>query len=524
MEFLRQLLLGTWRGIAQAWRRLSLSARVNIGLAAVATLVAIAALVATGASPQYVPLYENLQPADMADMREILDGQNISFKLQNAGRTMMVPLSDRSKARLALAEQGLPKSHGAVDGFELFDQPSLMATQFQQNVNLQRAVQNSLQRMLTEFDFVDRALVRITQATDELFVAEQQPSEAAVTLTVNRPVSKGEIKGMLGIISSFGGSLLTPEHITLMQTDGKILHRPSQDEFDRIANSQKEYHTEFEREREREAEDALRRMNVQSVVQVALMIDFSTSTERTEKYEKGVPISTMATTRTLTTEESLPEGPAGALVNLPAGSGARGTKTEESEEEIIENLQPSVTTIEKTNGPGDVTDAQVTAIVEGRYTPETDDEGNPTGGRTYAGLTDEEETSYKSLLARAVGFGVTPDQVEVYDQPFELEGLVAAGAAVGMEAAPVAAWLVQYQWIFKGLGLLAGFLVLRSFLLRSLVSPEEEEQEDIVPDMPTPSAEELRRREISDEVERLSKEEPDAVASLLRTWLSQSEE
>jgi len=50
------------------------------------------------------------------------------------------------------------------------------------------------------------------------------------------------------------------------------------------------------------------------------------------------------------------------------------------------------------------------------------------------------------------------------------------------------------------------------------VTPAEEEEE--APAEEETSEEERRRAQIQEEVDRLSREDPEAVASLLRTWLT----
>ncbi|MBN2310059.1 MAG: flagellar M-ring protein FliF [Candidatus Hydrogenedentes bacterium] len=521
MEFLRQILAG----IGQAWGRLSLSARVNLVLASLATVAVIAVLVAFGSRPQYVTLFDGLSPSDVTEIRTLLAERDVPYELRDGGQTVLVPLQHRSDLRVEILNKGLPKSQGSLPGFDIFDQPSLMTTQFQQDVNYQRAIQGTLQQMLSEFTFVNRAFVFIREAKDELFISEQKPSEAAVTLDVSRPLTRIEIKAILGIVSSFGGASLNPENITLTTTDGKPLHLPAQDEFEMVANTKQEHHLNWEREREKSAEEALAKFGVRSVVQVALNIDFSSIKEVTERVDKGAPVSTMTTTRTMTTRESLPEGPAGALVNLPEGAAVQGTETEETEEETIENLDTSHTMIEKVVGPGTVEAATVAAIVEGRYEPEVDADGNPTGQRAYVARTDEEIDTYRALLASAVGFGVKPEDVAVYDQPFDLEGLAVAAVGAGEAAGPqMGEMVLKYgRRPLQVLLVLAGFLVARALLLRSLVSPEAG-PEEVGIELPAASPEEMRRREIANEVERLSQEEPDTVASLLRSWLSESEE
>ena len=60
IEFLRQLVTGVF----EAWKRLSISARVQIGLAAALTVVILGGVILLGGQPQYVELFTRLRPSE----------------------------------------------------------------------------------------------------------------------------------------------------------------------------------------------------------------------------------------------------------------------------------------------------------------------------------------------------------------------------------------------------------------------------------------------------------------------------
>ena len=64
-------------------------------------------------------------------------------------------------------------------------------------------------------------------------------------------------------------------------------------------------------------------------------------------------------------------------------------------------------------------------------------------------------------------------------------------------------------------------MLIRFFMRRAMVMPAAEEEELV--ELPEVSASELRRQEIASEVERLSAEEPEMVAALLRTWIAEED-
>ncbi|GMV93213.1 MAG: hypothetical protein AMXMBFR82_29910 [Candidatus Hydrogenedentota bacterium] len=520
MEFLRQL----WGGIAQAWQRLSTSARVNIALAFLFTVAIVGSMVYFGSRPQYVTLFDGLGPEDMVAIQTQLDDENVPYRVVDGGQAVEVPVSDRSRLRVMLLAAGVPKTQGTLAGYETLGATNFMQNQFAQEKGYQIALMGQLQRMLNEFSFVDKSFVQITEAKEEIFSDSQKPSEATVTLKVNRPLKEEDIKAVLGCISTFGGANLTRENINLVTVDGRVLNAPSEDDFDTIANSRLAYMKNYKNALEQSAEDALRQIGVRSVVRVSLDIDNSSVKELREEVESGAVVSSLTSESSTQNIDSLPEGPAGARANLPADAPVPGgTGTVQTDSQTLENFEPSRTTTETITGPGDVAVTRVTAIVEGRYQDEMSPEGEPTGEKAYVERTNDEIDTYTELVAAAVG--VADDNIEVRDHPFELEQLAAATTA--FDRVETAAWqgtLLQWgEYALKGILIIVAFFVVRYLVMRAAVS-QDQVKEEVHLEIQRATPEERRRQEIAQEVERVSQDQPEAVASLLRTWLSETEE
>jgi len=497
---------------------------VNIGLAFLFTIAIVGSMVYFGSRPQYVTLFDGLGPEDMVAIQSQLADENVPYRVVDSGQAIEVPVGDRSRLRVMLLAAGIPKAQGTLAGYETLGASSFMQNQFVQEKGYQIALMGQLQRMLNEFSFVDKSFVQITEAKEEIFSDSQKPSEATVTLKVNRGLKEEDIKAVLGCISTFGGANLMRENINLVTVDGKVLNAPSEDDFDSIANSRLAYMKNSKTMLEKSAEDALREIGVRSVVRVSLDIDQSSTTERREEVVDGAVVSSLSSESSTENMETAPGGPTGARENLPADAPVPGgTGTRQTENQTLENFEPSRTTIEKTTLPGNATVTRVTAIVEGTYQDEVDANGEKTGERTYVPPTSDKIDTYTELVAAAVG--VTDDNIEVRDHPFNLEQLAAATTA--FDRVETAAWqgtLLQWgEYLWKTLLIVAAFFILRYFVLRASVD-QDKVREEIHLEIQRATPEERRRKEIAQEVERVSEEQPEAVASLLRTWLSESEE
>jgi flagellar M-ring protein FliF len=509
----------------QTWQRLSISARANLILAGVFTLAVIAILVFFCAQPQYGRLFDRLSPDEANNIVIYLNDNDIPFRLRDGGTAIDVPVRDISRTRVGLAELNLPRSQGVVPGFELFDTRELMSNRFLDDVDYMRALQGTLQRQLNQFDFVRSSSVFIRESRDQLFTAEQRPSEATVTVdTGGKRPSPAQVKAIVNTVSSFGGANLSPRDIHVAMSDGTILHSPSTDEFASLAGDKLAFQLEFEESRQRKVMEQFRQIGVNAVVNVSATMDWSSEEKMQRDVREGTAISSLLTESTTEDIERPAEGPPGALANVPGelgGPGATGIKTSESE--ILENFDPSETVTTTTASPGRVKQITVAAFVEGNYAAPAEGEGAAEGetatGPAYIGLTPQEIQRYTDVIRTAVGQGDEPTEVIVYDRQFATDRLAGVPPVVAPSLFSLdAPW---FQWTWRIALLLLAFLVIRSLMRRALVLPPAAEEE--VVEIPEASPAERRRQEIAAEVERLSQQEPETVAALLRTWMSQEE-
>lgn len=510
-EFLRQLGLG----VRDAWTRLSINARVQIGLAAFLTLVIMGASVYFGAQPQYALLYNRLDPSEAGQIQAWLNEQGIPYKLGGGGTTINIPSKNISSAKVALADLNLPTSHGVAPGFEMFDNQKLMTNQYLQDVEYLRAVNGELQRMLNDFTFIRGSKVFVQKASESLFASVQQPSQAAVVLDVKEwPLSGMQKKAVLNTISHFGGARLSRNNIVITTTDGDLIHSPSSDEFASMASDKFEHQVTMETQREQKIVNFFAQIPKKAIVSVSAVMDWTTMTKTQTEFGAGVEIATQDTETTHTTTEGIPEGPAGVVANLPAEADVTTESTVTlSDTNSIVNLEIPKTVTATGDEGGKVNHYRVSVIVEGNYGPA---EGDAGGDPVYESLTQEEIDNYTAFIKNAVGEGESETIVSIFDQafgtPIEAAPGVTGLASGGLVQNPLVRFSVQMLLI------ILGFFAVRSLMGRAMVLPTTEEEEVI--ELPEASAEEKHQQEVMAEVERLTAERPETVASLLRGWMN----
>ena len=512
-----------WQGIRQAWAQLSLTARVNILLASLAVVALIGLSVYFGARPQYVTLVSDIEPANLTKITDALTAEGITYRLEQNNTVLQVPLTQRSRAQLVLAEKDLPVGRRVLPGFELFAQTELMTNQWLQDVKFMRAIQGEIQRQLNAFDFIEDSYVLIREAKEELFAADQKPSEAAVTLKTTRPLTKREVKAIISIVDHAGGPNLHPGNITVTTTKGEVLYLPPENEYAALASSKLEYIAELEKQREAKLRDKLREMGVRGTVSVSAVVDFDQKEVTDDQITAGTELSTYTTETSTSGSDVLPQGTPGATANLPESAASGGTSTNEKTSEEIINYEPSRRTTRTKTDPGDVVKYIVTLVVEGEYKETQAADGS--AAREYTGLSESRKQLFIDLAKAAVGEGRSPTEVQLYDQPFDIEGLTAEGSAAAV-ASGLGQTVSNWLWPAAEILLIIGaFMLVRRALARAVyVAKPVEEEEEAPVELPEATREDLRRQEVEQEIIRLSQEQPDVVAALIRNWLAEEEE
>lgn len=522
MEILRQF----FADAAQTWRRLSASARINILVTFVGVAAVIGALVYMNSRPHFVTLYGGLGAGDAQNIVTYLETSNIPYELADRGATVRVPAHRFTEISLGLRQQGLPAQAVGGPGWELFDTVDLMTNQYVLDINKQRAIQGELMQYLNLFDFIKSSAVWISFAEESLFSKEQLPTTATVQLDTTRTLGREDIDAVLWAVQSFGGAGLSPAHITIQDQNGNVLKAPESDDKIRIATNRLDLIEALESQRAEIVRKSFERMGRNAIVNVTAQVDFSSVTEHSVAYdpENSGTVARSETKNDLETTETAPQGAPGAQANVPADvTLPRDVRTTDSTEELVENLEPGFTERTRVQDPGEIVGYKVAVVLEGDYEPVVGDDGVATGEMDYVPLTEEALETWRQFVANSVGVGVTIEDVTLTQQPFKVNQLRATKEAMAQVSA--SSWW-QADWLgnlVKLILLIAMIFVLRHVLIR-MFAVRSGRDEDPSIELPKATPEELRRQEVLADVERVSRDEPQAVAALLRTWMSESEE
>src|SRR3954469_25734877 len=208
----------------QSLLRLPTRSKAILAVATVAIIAIAFLMLQLASSPSYATLAAGLAPAETGKYTAALDEAGITYELQSNGTSLAVEKAQVAKARIALAGQGLAASAGgSQEGFELFDKQKLGASDFQNKVTYQRALEGEISRTINGVQGVSGAQVQLVLPEDDLFVDTSTPATAAVMLShPGAALEPGAVRGIAQLVASSVKGLKT-DNVTITDNSGALL-------------------------------------------------------------------------------------------------------------------------------------------------------------------------------------------------------------------------------------------------------------------------------------------------------------
>lgn len=373
-------------------------------------------------APDYKLLYSDLSSMDSAAAAAKLEEVKIKYEVSADGTRIMVPDNEVGRARMLLAEAGLP--NGGSLGYELFDrQAGFGTTNFVQNINQVRALEGELARTISSMDSIRSARVHLVLPQRELFSRESKAASASVFIGI-RPGQSLEKQQILAIQSLVASAVpdLKADSVAVIDQEGKLLARGSAGGEGEGAMDLKaeELRRNYEQRLTETVESLVGRTvgfgKVRATVTADLDFDRISTSEEVYDPASQVVRSTQSTQES-NVERTPPPKDVSVQNNLP-GVGADllvdpKPTAENNKVDEVTNYEISKTVRSTVRETGEVKKLSVAVLVDGTYT--TDDKGV----KTYQPRPKEELDKLTALVRSAVGYDEKRgDSVEVTNLQF----------------------------------------------------------------------------------------------------------
>jgi len=165
-------------------------------------------------------LFSGLDSKDTQQIAQELSAAGIPFQMTEDGSGVEVGADQVDKARMEVAAKGMPQS-GRM-GFELFDKPNWVGSEFDEKVNYQRALEGELEHTIGTLAVVRSARVHLVLPKESLFAEQEQPAKASVVLQLRKSLLPPEQAEAIRSLVAGAVENLGPDDVTLVDADGRL--------------------------------------------------------------------------------------------------------------------------------------------------------------------------------------------------------------------------------------------------------------------------------------------------------------
>ncbi|MEK7802334.1 MAG: flagellar basal-body MS-ring/collar protein FliF [Pseudomonadota bacterium] len=373
-------------------------------------------------SPHMKLLYKDLSSEDSSAVAAKLEELKITYDVSPDGSIVQVSDKDVGKARMLLAQEGLP--NGGSMGYELFDkQSSFGTTSFVQNITQVRAMEGELARTIASLESIKSARVHLVLPQRELFSRETHAASASVFLRL-KGSGQLDAEQIMGIQSMVANAVpnLKPKNVSIIDSHGNLLATGTEDDASLLSNKAEDARRKYEQHMTKVIEDLIGRTVGFGKVHANVVADlnFDQLSENQEIYDPQGQVArstqnvddknseTSTSGDGVSVQNNLPAGNQGGALDNAAEPTSNAARTEETV-----NYEISKTIRSIVRQTGEVKKLSASVLIDGTYTTDKDNK------KTYVPRTEVEIKNITALVSSAIGYDEKRgDKLEIVNMQF----------------------------------------------------------------------------------------------------------
>ena len=398
--------------------------KISLGVITALVVGGFVALLFWVNRPDYQVLFSNLETGDASKITQKLNEKKTPYQLKDGGGAILVPSEMVYPLRLELAGEGLPKGQNV--GFEILNDMPFGTTEFVQKLKYKQALQGELARTIMGFESISQARVHIVPPGDSLFAEPERPATASVVLKLHagRSLDNRQIQGIVNLVARAVEGL-KPENVTMVDMSGGLLSRGSEeDQTTAMSRTQFEYQQKLERNLQSRIQTMLEPVVGANkvVARVSAQVDFERINLVEEKFDPDrVAVRSEQRQKESSASGKSASGSPDLQAQILPGQAASGSQTKGFERENATiNYEINKVSRQITNSVGDVKRLSAAVIIDGPYVQEKGPDGKTTS--KFAPRNKKDMKVFEDMVKRAIGYSESRgDQISVSNIPFVLQ-------------------------------------------------------------------------------------------------------
>lgn len=495
--------------LTEYWNSTDNKKKIQIGAISLFVILGITFAILYFTRTQYEVLYGNLSLKDMGQVTARLDEMGISWQSSDDQRSILVPAEDKGKAKIELANYGLPKEGYSYT--DAFNDSTWTMTDYDKKQREKLALRSELATKISEISGIMSADVFISEKENTSFILDDEESKTTASIYIEKsssnPISAEKVNAIKNLVAS--AVTMNVEDVKVIDDDGKLLGEQADDEMfgTDIYAVKQGLENRINQSIIRFLENIVGRGNVDVMSSVNINMD----SEKTTIVEFAPPIEGNEEGLIRSLEEVEEHMIGGATGGIP------GTETNIEDDQVLDddaNRYDKVSRVinnelneinrEIRQAPGKVESITVAVLIN----KESLSDGE---------LTEERQKEFTNLIYAATGLDTK--QVQINAESFTKTG---EDGEIDLESG--------FNWIYLMLGVLALVALLVGYIIFDRSKKKKQEEADLEKIMLEKSlikedVDELEFEEeeskMKSQINKFVEKKPEAVVQLLRNWLNE---
>ncbi|SEN31738.1 flagellar basal-body MS-ring/collar protein FliF [Paenibacillus sp. OV219] len=508
--------------IAGFWNAMEKKQKIWLGASVGILILTIVLLTYLFSRVSYEVAFQDLDSTDAAAVMEYLDTNKISYKLADAGQTIMVPAANAAKVKVEAGSQGLVRN-GTI-GFDQFNDSGSMfgPTDRIMDIQYRNALNGEIQKLLNVMQGVKSSNVLVNLPEETAFMTTEEKEEASASITMTfRPGYRPEQKEVDGYYNLVKTAIphIKAENITISSPEGVL---PSSNiGGNGLGSELLDEHYQIQRKFENDLKQKVQAMLVPMVGMKNLVVTVSSSFNFDKKKSdqslvsplennnnNGIILSEKENSKTATGGTGGSGGVAGTgetdVPGYQATDATSGGSSEENNRETNYDYNKILNTIE--SAPYVIKDLSISVGVE------------------KSALSAEAKTEMNNFLSTIIRSQLAESGQDVNNDALIQKKISIMASTFVDNGGATSSAILSTGWLTAiGVAALAiigglGYMVVRRRRQAALVQEMAETPGKV--EYPTIDLENVtNENQVRKQLETLAKRKPEEFVNLLRTWL-----
>ncbi|NSW89888.1 MAG: flagellar M-ring protein FliF [Firmicutes bacterium] len=244
-------ILTKWvKQLKEFWQSLDKSQKTRIYITSGIVILTVTIGTIALTRPSYTTLVSNLSQKEIGEMSAVLTENNIWHDVKDNGTSIIVNLKDNSKAQMVLAQKGYPK--GGMTFEDAIKMIGITTTESDKRHIWKQQQADDIAKKLMAHDNIEYAEVSLALPEQSVFLTSDKKEYLPTAYVMVKPKTQLTQEQVEGIVMMVSKSVekLDPKNVTVVDNNLNVLNNYIQDSIISTANNQEEMRSKKARELE----------------------------------------------------------------------------------------------------------------------------------------------------------------------------------------------------------------------------------------------------------------------------------